>query len=141
MNQKTPVLIANEASTFRVYLRNRFYPNNQAIIQNNLYDNIPGAQNIQPSPNMADYEIKCTKRNSVTDYSRYVEQAIINSLLSAFSIYVSNDQEINNKFKDQLMEVYYNISAYLHCSIYMRYLYNAIFFQPNTTTRLLMVIL
>ena len=55
MNTMTPVDIVKHASNFRLYLRNNYYPNNQQLVQDTIYNTIPDIVDMNYQPNLLDY--------------------------------------------------------------------------------------
>ena len=61
MNTMTPVDIVKHASNFRLYLRNNYYPNNQQLVQDTIYNTIPDIVDMNYQPNMLEYCVKLCK--------------------------------------------------------------------------------
>lgn len=137
----TPVDIARLASTFRIYLRDNLYPNNQAAIQDSICSSIPNTLDISQIGN-AEYSVKCScRKNTNNEYNMNVEDAIINILGTIYPQYILTDNNIDNKTRVEFNIIYHNIMTFLHMSWYLKMLYNIYYFQTNTTSRIIMVTL
>ena len=51
-----------EATNFRVFLRNYFYPSKQQVIQDSMYNCIPDLSDIDYSTDTLEYKLKCKKK-------------------------------------------------------------------------------
>lgn len=142
MNTMTPVDIVKHASNFRLYLRNNYYPNNQQLVQDTIYNTIPDIVDINYQPNMLEYCVKCTnKKNSPSSYDMNVENAIVGILGNSFPEYIAHDFSIDDKTKVNYNIIYKNIISFVHMSWYLKLLYNVCFFQSTNTSRLVMITL
>lgn len=138
----TPVDIVKHASDFRLYLRNSFYPHNQSLIQDAIYNTIPDIVDINYQPNMLEYNVKCAnKKNSPFNYDENVENAIISILSNSFPVYIANDITVDQNSKTNYITIYRNIINFVHMSLYLKLLYNVCFFQCNNTSRMVMITL
>ena len=138
----TPVDIVKHASDFRLYLRNNFYPHNQSLIQDAIYNTIPDIVDINYQPNMLEYNVKCAnKKNSPFSYEENVENAIISILSNSFPGYIANDSTVDQNSKVNYITIYRNITNFVHMSLYLKLLYNVCFFQCNNTSRMVMITL
>lgn len=141
IKENTPVDIARLASNFRIYLRDNLYPMNQAAIQDNICSCIPNTLDISQIGN-AEYSVKCScRKNTNSEYDMNIEDAIINTLYTIYPKYIIEDKTVDTKTRAEFNTVYNNIMTFLHMSWYLKMLYNIYYFQTNTTSRIIMVIL
>lgn len=125
------------AVDFRVFLRNNFYPNNQQIMQDNLYSSIQGIDDIDYISDSLIYRLKCkTKKSTNCDMNGYnIEEAIVSTLNKGNIINtISTNSTLSLDEKSSFISVYDQIMKQIHFCGYLKTLYNIIWFPYTATT-------
>lgn len=132
-----------EATNFRVFLRNYYYPGKQQIIQDSMYNFIPDLSDIDCSTDTLEYKLKCKKKKSsnIDTYDYQLEDSIINTLQQGDIYNFIQTSFIDNNTKYRFRMICDNIFSLFHMSGYIKTLYNMIYYPINTTTRLVVVTL
>ena len=144
MKNSTPYDVVNKANTFRLFLRNTFYPAHVQDIKENIICYIPGCENtVEYDQSNFEYKAKCNE-----EYSKNITIEVYNLQIALLLIRVfttSNDliQSIihTTNDKDILLEVYRSISEYPNMSRYIPYLYNCNYLTLNNNLRIVSIYL
>ena len=124
----------NLSIDFRLFLRNNFYPKNQQLIQDNLYNSIQSVEDIDCLPQSM-YRLKCkTKRASAEDMNGInIENALINILSTGNLEPAILSSDIPEDKRTKFLQLYYQILHQLHICRYIKTLYTIAWFPINNT--------
>lgn len=129
MQMQTPTQICQQAMKLRVYLRNSFYPNNQSVVTDNIYNTIQNIIDIdQYDP--VHYKVKCKRKKiSSIDECYYTFYLQLNNMIStlfnmsSLGYYIDNDGSLSDKDKNSMILVCTNI-AQNALSEYLKYMFS-----------------
>lgn len=132
-----------EATNFRVFLRNYFYPSKQQVIQDSMYNCIPDLSDIDYSTDTLEYKLKCKKKKSTTldTYDYQIEDSIVNTLRLGNITDFIQTSFLDDTTKYCFGLICNDIFSLFHMSGYLKVLYNMMYFPINTTTRMVVVTL
>ena len=125
----------NLSIDFRLFLRNYFYPKNQQLIQDNLYNSVQSVEDIDCLPQSM-YRLKCkTRRASANDINGInIENALINILSNGNIESEIASSNITDDKRYKFLNLYYQIMQQIHFCKYIKTLYTIAWFPTNTTT-------
>ena len=139
VNQLTE--LTRMASSFRLYLRNRYYSTCQNLIFSKIYQNMNDILDIDYNDDTFQYLLRC-KRKKVCDIDTYYaqfENVLLSIINSDFMNFLSVDDTLDNNSKYAFKLIANHIMTYQHNSLYLKLLYQLIIMDMSSTNKIIVV--
>lgn len=133
----------NLATSFRLFLRNYFYPKNSQLIANSLYSYIQGVDDLDYVSDTLTCKAKC-KLKKITDSDingENVETALIDMLRKGNIQTEIVSASIDDIDKSNFLSVYDQINTRFHFCGYLKALYNIVYIPLNSSTYMMEIYL
>ena len=146
MNAMTlsPVELTNQAMMFRMYLRNKYYPYDQSLLDQCINQNIPDIMDIDFLPGTTECRIKCKKKKSSPHHYYEATENMIWQLFHstpAIKNMIRNDDSLSPRVKSTYIAIYNDILFRFHQSPFIKLLYSITIMDLNNTSKTVVITL